>query len=93
MNYKLLYEFVQKYFVLHEHSAIEISLSTYVCYDPDGLFWLNLYLPKALKKLIGAFYSCIRGLYYSGGRTNRGGHSNRTSTVFYMVMLSSVKRT
>ena len=42
VNYKLLYEFFQKSAVLHGHSAIENSLSTYVCYDPDGLFWLNL---------------------------------------------------
>ena len=43
MDYKLLQEFVQKYFVVHELSAVENSFSTYVCYTPDGLFWLNLY--------------------------------------------------
>jgi len=42
VNYKLLYEFFQRCFVLHEHSATENLFSTYVCYDPDGLFWLNL---------------------------------------------------
>ena len=31
---------------------------------------------------MGAYYSCIRGSYYSEGRTNRGGRSNRGSTVF-----------
>ena len=43
MDYKLLQKFFQKYFVVHEQSAVENSLSTYVCYAPDGLFWLNLY--------------------------------------------------
>ena len=28
---------------VHEQSAVENSFSTYVCYAPDGLFWLNLY--------------------------------------------------
>ena len=32
-----------KMFVLHEQSAVKNSLSTYVCYALDGLFWLNLY--------------------------------------------------
>ena len=44
VNYKLLYELFQKYFVLPEQSATENSFSTYVCYAPDGLFWLNLYV-------------------------------------------------
>ena len=43
MDYKLLKEFFQKYFVVHEQSAVDNSFSTYVCYSPDGLFWLNLY--------------------------------------------------
>ena len=34
----------QKYFVVHEQSAVENSFSTYICYTPDGLFWLNLYI-------------------------------------------------
>ena len=42
VDYKLLYEFFQKYFAVHEQSAVENSFSTYVCYAPDGLFWLNL---------------------------------------------------
>ena len=43
VDYKLLKELFQKYFVVHEHSAVKNSLSTYVlCYAPDGLFWLNL---------------------------------------------------
>ena len=33
-------------FVLHEQSAVKNSLSTYVCYALDGLFWLNLYKEK-----------------------------------------------
>ena len=37
--------FSKKNFV-HEQSAIENSFSTYVCYDMDGLFWLNLYSHK-----------------------------------------------
>ena len=43
MDYTLLLEFFQKYFVVYEQSAVENSYSTYVCYTPDGLFWLNLY--------------------------------------------------
>ena len=35
-----------------------------------------------IKKFIGAYYSCLRGSYYSGRRTNRGGRTNRGSTVF-----------
>ena len=42
IDYKLLKEFIQKYFVVHEQSAVENSFCTYVCYAPDGLFWLNL---------------------------------------------------
>ena len=42
VEYKIILEFFQKYFFLHEKSAVENSFSTYVCYDPDGLFWLNL---------------------------------------------------
>ena len=43
VDYKLLKDFFQKYFVAHEQSAVENSFSTDVCYAPDGLFWLNLY--------------------------------------------------
>ena len=44
--------FFHKYFVVHEQSAVEKSFSTYVCYAPDGLFWLNLYADaKKLKKV------------------------------------------
>ena len=42
VEYKLLQDFFQKDFVVHEQSAVENSFSTYVCYAPDGLFWLNL---------------------------------------------------
>ena len=42
VDYELLQEFFQNYFVVHEQSAVENSFSTYVCYAPDGLFWLNL---------------------------------------------------
>ena len=42
VDYELLKEFFQKYFVVHEKSAVENLFSTYVCYAPDGLFWLNL---------------------------------------------------
>ena len=41
----------------------------------------TFFYPKTFKKLIGTYYSCIRGSYYSGGRTNRGGRSNRGTTV------------
>ena len=50
VDYKLLLEFLQKYFVLHEQSAVENLFSTYVCYVPDGLFWLNLY--RTLKPVV-----------------------------------------
>ena len=35
--------FFQKYFAVHEQLDVKNSFSTYVCYAPDGLFWLNLY--------------------------------------------------
>ena len=44
VDYKFLKEFFQKYFVLDEQSVVKNLFSTYVCYAPDGLFWLNLYL-------------------------------------------------
>ena len=43
VNYKLLEEFFQKYFGVHEQKTVKNSFSTYVFYAPDGLFWLNLY--------------------------------------------------
>ena len=46
VDYKLLQEFFQKKFVVHEQLAVEHSFSTYLCYAPDGLFWLNLYMLK-----------------------------------------------
>ena len=42
VDYNILLEFIQKYFVAHEQSAVKNSFSTYVCYVPDGLYWLNL---------------------------------------------------
>ena len=48
----LFYEFFQKCFVVHEQSAVGNSFSTYVCYAPDGLFWLNLYLQGRVAKRI-----------------------------------------
>ena len=42
VDYKLLQEFFQKEFVVHEQLAVEISFSRFVCYTQDGLFWLNL---------------------------------------------------
>ena len=38
VDFKLLSEFYQKYFVVNEWLAVKNSASTYVCYDPDGLF-------------------------------------------------------
>ena len=49
-DYKLLYLFFQKYFFVHEQSAIKISFSTHLCYASEGLFWLNLYNIIALKQ-------------------------------------------
>ena len=46
VDYNFLQEFFQKYFVVHEQSAVKNSPSTYVCYALDGLFWLHLYVPK-----------------------------------------------
>ena len=43
VDYKPLEEFFQKNCVINEQSAVKNSFSTYVCYSPDGLFWLNLY--------------------------------------------------
>ena len=33
----------------------KISLSTYVCYAPDGLFWLNLYIVCLILRLTRAY--------------------------------------
>ena len=52
MNYNLLQEIFQKYFVVHEQLAVKSSFSTYVCYAPDGLFWLNLYTLGYLRIVI-----------------------------------------
>ena len=41
---KTAMRFFQKYFVVHKQAVVENSFSTYVCYAPDGLFWLNLYV-------------------------------------------------
>ena len=44
VDHTLQKKFIEKYFVVHEQSAIINSFSTYVFYAPDGLFWLNLYV-------------------------------------------------
>ena len=44
VDYNLLEEFFQKYFVVHEQLAVNNSFRKYVCYGPDGLFWLQLYV-------------------------------------------------
>ena len=46
LSYQLLSEFVQKYFVVHELWAGKNSLSTYVCYTLDVLFWWAVYVSK-----------------------------------------------
>ena len=56
VDYNLLLEFFQKYFVVHEQLAAKNSFSTFVCYAPDGLFWLNLY-----KTLLCQFYAFEQG--------------------------------
>ena len=38
--------FFHKYFAVYEWSAVKNSLSTYICYTPDGLFWMNLYVKR-----------------------------------------------
>ena len=35
---------------MSSQSAVENSVSTYVCYAPDGLFWLNLYLGETCRQ-------------------------------------------
>ena len=52
MDYKLLLEFFQKYLIADERSAVKNSFSTYVCYTPDGLFWLNLYFKAPFFKFL-----------------------------------------
>ena len=36
--------YLKKHFVVHWQLAVKNSVSTYVCYTPDGFFWLNLYI-------------------------------------------------
>ena len=45
-DYKLIRDVFQKYSVVHEISAVKNSVSTYVCYTPDGLFWCSNYFSK-----------------------------------------------
>ena len=41
VDYNLLLDFFQKYFVVHEQSAVKNTFSTYVCYAPDVFFgWI-----------------------------------------------------
>ena len=56
--YKLLLEFIQKYFVVKEQSALTNSFITYVCYAPDGFQWLHMYtvLREPLLLLINKVY-------------------------------------
>ena len=65
VDYKLLKEFFQKYFVVHEQSAVENSFSTQVCYGPDGLFWLNLLgsFARETDFIFLAFFTVVCGLY------------------------------
>ena len=42
--------------MVHEQSAVKNSYSTYVCYAPDGLFWLNLYVIPLLLPLFPMIY-------------------------------------
>ena len=42
VDHKVLKEFFQKSFFVHEQSAAKNLFITYVGYDPDGLFWLQL---------------------------------------------------
>ena len=57
VDYKLLKEFIQKYFVVHEQSTVKNSFGTYVCYAPDGLFWLNLYNIEKYTKQMESFFT------------------------------------
>ena len=46
VRYKLLWEFFQKYFVVHERSAVKYSFSTYVWSRVDSCFCEFLYITK-----------------------------------------------
>ena len=50
--YKLLLEFAQKYFSIHERLAVKNLFGTYVCYNLDGLFWLNVYRARLERSAI-----------------------------------------
>ena len=52
VNYKFLLEFFQKYFFVHERSAVKNSFSKYVCYPPDVLFWTVLYIQELMTLLM-----------------------------------------
>ena len=48
---------------VHKQSAVETSFSTYVCYAPDGLFWLNLYVtPSGGKTLKNTYVTHVEFL-------------------------------
>ena len=54
-DYKLLYKFFKNVFFLHEQSAVKKSFSTYVCYAPDGVFWLNLYNNESTLRIVSEY--------------------------------------
>ena len=69
VDYKLVWQFFQ-HFVVHEWSAVKHFFNTYICYTPDRLFWLNLYLSSEVVNilnrytvlfLIAAYFSDERG--------------------------------
>ena len=44
VGYKFLLNLFQWYFVVYKLWAVKNSVSTYVCYAPDSLFWTVLYV-------------------------------------------------
>ena len=57
MSYQLLYEFFQKYFVVHERSAVKNSFSTYVWSKVDS-FFLRVSVPLICVAIFDADLHC-----------------------------------
>ena len=72
VDYKFIKDFIQKYFVVYEQSAVKNSLITYVCYDPDGLFLLQVYGVK-----LRLFFSPFSFFLSSTSSSNRINSKNK----------------
>ena len=92
-------------FPVHEQSPVKNSFSTYVCYDPDGLFWLNLYFQKDtivedLKNLYDENFNGPNTIVTLGGQIRaeyakaKNGLTNKTAVnmVYYKLRILYIEK-